>query len=400
MRLDEYLTKILVKIEPSYSKFVEKDGSCYVMLDRALYGCVEAAKLWHDDLKSKLVKIGFTENPYDQCVYNMIGADGCQITVVVHVDDLMVTSETQANLDWFGASLKKAYPETTTNRGSRIDYIGMSFDFTTLGEVRVTMDNCTSDIIKECGVTTARATPAASTLFDTRDAPLATEEESKWFHTNVAKMLYLAKRVRPECLTAVAFLTTRVQVCDKDDLGKLTRLLGYLVGTPHRGIVLRVGESVSVSAYIDAAYGVHTASGKSHTGCTIFVGLGGSVYSKSGKQKIVTKSSTEAELVALSDTASVALFLRNFVAAQGYETGPAILYQDNMSTMALMKRGGPASERSRHIDIRHFWLKEREAMGEVKIVHMPTEEMVANVLTKPLQGAQFVKEREGLTNWV
>jgi hypothetical protein len=87
------------------------------------------------------------------------------------------------------------------------------------------------------------------------------------------------------------------------------------------------------------------------------------------------------------------------VAAQGYDTGPAVLYQDNPSCIALMKRGGPAFERSRHIEICHFWLHEREETGEVKIVYMPTEEMVANLLTKPLQGAQFVKERAGLTNW-
>ncbi len=68
----------------------------------------------------------------------------------------------------------------------------------------------------------------------------------------------------------------------------------------------------------------------------------------------MTKSSTEAELVGLSDTATQAIHLRNFVQAQGYDIGPVIICQDNMSCMALMKRGGPGSERSRHINICHF----------------------------------------------
>ena len=101
----------------------------------------------------------------------------------------------------------------------------------------------------------------------------------------------------------------------------------------------------------------------------------------------------------LSDTASQAIHLRNFVIAQGYEVGPAVIYQDNMSCMALMKRGGPGSERSRHISIRHFWLAEKVASGEVVIEQLRTDKMFANILTKPVQGAQFVKEREGLTNW-
>lgn len=85
--------------------------------------------------------------------------------------------------------------------------------------------------------------------------------------------------------------------------------------------------------------------------------------------------------------------------AQGYELGPVVIYQDNLSCMALMRRGGPGSERSRHINIRHFWLSERIKSGEVTVEHLGTAEMMANVLTKPVQGAQFEKERAGLTNW-
>ena len=62
-----------------------------------------------------------------------------------------------------------------------------------------------------------------------------------------------------------------------------------------------------------------------------------------------------------------------------------------------MKRGG--SERSRHIIIRHFWLKKKVDQEEVIIEHLETEEMFANGLTKPVQGAQFDRERYGLTNW-
>jgi hypothetical protein len=66
-------------------------------------------------------------------------------------------------------------------------------------------------------------------------------------------------------------------------------------------------------------------------GCALVMGEAGPVFVKSGKQKIVTKSSTEAELVGLSDTASPALNLRHWLTAQGYAMGPVIIYQDNMS---------------------------------------------------------------------
>ena len=73
-----------------------------------------------------------------------------------------------------------------------------------------------------------------------------------------------------------------------------------------------------VTVYIDAAYGVNLGSGKSHSGYTVLVGLGPLGVSCT-KQKIVTKSSTESELVALSDYASAGIHLKNFLLIQGYE---------------------------------------------------------------------------------
>lgn len=67
--------------------------------------------------------------------------------------------------------------------------------------------------------------------------------------------------------------------------------------------------------------------------------------------------------------------------------------------MALMKRGGPGSERSRHINIRHFWICEKVAHHEVIIEHLGTADMHVNLLTKPVQGAQFIRERRDLTSW-
>ena len=154
-----------------------------------------------------------------------------------------------------------------------------------------------------------------------------------------------------------------------------------------------------MQAFVDAAYGVHTDSGKSHSGCAVVLGDGGPIHVKSTKQKLVTKSSTEAELVALSDYASQAIWVRSFIIEQGYDVGPVVLHQDNMSCMALIKRGGPASERSRHISIRQFWVKEKVDQLEAVLKYLPTGKMFVNVMTKPLQGQQFIQERNALTNW-
>ena len=81
-------------------------------------------------------------NPYDLCVYNKVEEDGKQITIVVHVDDLLVTSISLLHIDTFGTYLKSVYPETKTSLGQVLDYVGMTFDFTKEGEIDITMDNC------------------------------------------------------------------------------------------------------------------------------------------------------------------------------------------------------------------------------------------------------------------
>jgi hypothetical protein len=78
---------------------------------------------------------------------------------------------------------------------------------------------------------------------------------------------------------------------------------------------------------------------------------------------------------------------------------PASVYQDNQSIMALIKRGSSASDRTRHVAIRYYWVKDRVEAKEIEVVYMPTEDMIADVMTKPLQGEAFKRLRDMLLNW-
>jgi len=95
------------------------------------------------------------------------------------------------------------------HRGQVLDFLAMTFDFTVPGEARVTMRRLVDDILEGCGVERSYATPAIDQLFDVRDALKLGVTEGDYFRTYVAKLLFVAKRVKPEMLAAVAFLTTR-----------------------------------------------------------------------------------------------------------------------------------------------------------------------------------------------
>ena len=193
----------------------------------------------------------------------------------------------------------------------------MTFDYTVAGVVKVTMEKYVQDILDGYQVTGKAATPASVNLFDLRDSMALSSYESTEFHSRVMMLLYLAKRVRPDILPPVAFLSTRTRAPTDDDQSKLNRVLRYINSTKEMGMILQSTKDIAVIVYADASYGVH-ADGKSHTGVYITLGRGG-VFFRSTKQKIVTKSSTESELVGLSDSLGQAIWTRDFLIGQGYK---------------------------------------------------------------------------------
>jgi hypothetical protein len=274
----------------------------------------------------------------------------------------------------------------------------MTFDFSKRGAVRITAEKFVSDLLLSSGVKGNSSTPATSGLYTIdEDSPRLSKLESEDFHSKVAKLLYLSRRTRPDIQFAVGFLTTRVLCPTEEDDKKLYRVLKYINGSKELGIVLEASRVVEVISYIDASYAIHR-DGKSHTGSMISLGKG-PIVSKSAKQSIVTKSSHESELVGASDAVSPVIGMRDFLIHQGYEVGPATVFQDNMSTIASHEKGRASGDRSKHINVRYFFIKDRIKSGEVKIVYKPTAEMIADILTKPLQGDLFRKLRDELLNW-
>ena len=115
----------------------------------------------------------------------------------------------------------------------------------------------------------------------------------------------------------------------------------------------------------------------------------------STKQKLNTRSLTESELVGVDDMMPSILWTRYFLKSQGYHVSDNIIFQDNKSTMLLERNGkASSSRRTKHINVRYFFITDRISKGEVRVEWCPTKEMVADFLTKPLQGSVFKNFRD------
>lgn len=401
MRLDRRLSAIMVSLFPEvYLPFLDENGELHLLLLKALYGCIESARLFFNHVSGTLKAFGFEENPYDPCVFNKM-MYGQQCTVCIHVDDLLITCEDQRGVEDVIRELRRVYTNVNACAGPKISYLGMDFEFIPeQGRVVVSMVRTVNEIV-ECWQGSSEEsprickTPAAQQLFEmSPDSEPLGREKKEIFHSVVAKLLYLAKRGRPDILLAVNFLSTRVINSTKEDWRKLDRIVSYLRGTSD--FVMHLGgcvsrESAEIHAYADASHAVHHDL-KGHSGAVITLGKG-AVFCKSSKQKLVSKSSTEAELIGLSDGLTQILWTRLFLQSQGYQVPPVTVHQDNKSAILLEEKGRSNAGRTRHINIRYFFVKDKIESGEVTVRYTPTEEMIADFFTKPLQGSLFIKFR-------
>jgi hypothetical protein len=407
VRLEGPMAELLTRVDPAkYQTYMSNENGkevLYVKLQKALHGTLQAAILFWKNLTGFLTgELGFTINPYDNCVANKM-IDGNQCIIIWHVDDLKLSHTKQSVLEDIATELNAKYGQEdplVVHRGKVHDYLGMTIDHSEDGKVKCMMSDYVEGILDEApdDMNGFAVTPAASNLFTVREnADKLDDAQSETYHRFTAKLLYLCKQARPDLQPTVAFLTTRVAQPDTDDWKKLTRAIRYLRDSKDLYLTLEVDEGIDVKWWIDTSFAVHLDM-RSHTGGTLSLGKG-SVYSMSRKQRINTKSSTVAELVGVDDGMPLVVWTRNFITAQGYKIRDNAVYQDNQSTMLLAKNGRASSGRcTQHIDIRCFFVTDQVKHGELRIEYCPTTDMVADFFTKPLQGSLFRKLRAIILN--
>ena len=227
---------------------------------------------------------------------------------------------------------------------------------------------------------------------NTEDPKISDKERKDLFVHLVMQGLYLSQRGRPDIRTAISFLCSRLTCPDEDDFKKLTRMIRYLRHTLYMCLVLGKDDTDSMRWWIDASYAVHPDM-HGHTGATMSMGTG-LVFSSSWKQKLVTRSSTESEVVGVYDVLPQILWTKKFLEDQGVGIKDTVLYQDNMSSILLERNGLQSStKRTKHMDIRYFYIGDHIQNKTLSLQHCPTDEMLADYFTKPLQGSLFIRLR-------
>lgn len=205
----------------------------------------------------------------------------------------------------------------------------------------------------------------------------------------VGMLQWVANGTRPDIQFSINRLSQFLRQPKDDHWTAAIHVLRYLKNTQHLRLCLGSDAKQPLHGYSDADWASTTEDRRSTTGW-IFKYGGGPVSWKSRRQPTVALSTTEGEYMAMSDASKKALWLKGIVEDLGAEDDVVRLHYDNMGAGCL-SAGEGLPRRTKHIDVRHHFIRDCIKSGKINISYTPTADMVADVLTKPLSRMQHEK---------
>lgn len=389
LRIPPEVAKIWVQRYPQRKKYLSEDGSLFYVLNKYLYGLQESPHAFNQLLHGKLVEMGFQQSTADQCLYTKTAKDGLLI-LSTHVDDLLFSSPNVSDREWFESELEKSFE--IKKQYDNLSYLGMSIDYNERKRtLKVSQVGAVKEIVSRIGydhLVKRPPTPAVAEKLLMSDSDDDSEPcDKKEFLSLVMSMMYLARLTRPDILMPVTVLASRCANPTTHDMSGLRRVVRYLAGTLEYGIVFD-STPIKPHIYADASHNIHS-DGHGHAG--IILSLGSApIHCRSFKIKLVTRSSTESELFALEEATTYAGWLKMLLRDLGVASWnePILTHQDNKSAIIIAKHG-PSFKRFKHMLVRKAFVKERITCGDIVLDYLKTDLMVADMLTKPLNGIQL-----------
>ena len=369
------------------------DGSDRVCrLNKALYGLKQSPRIWYNTLSNFLDTLGFKALDSDTGVFTKDGT-----FIAIYVDDLLIAGPNLDDIEKLKQSLSNRFQ--MSDMGECSFYLGMEIIRDRKKRViRLSQRAYLHKILADFDMLDSKPfdTPMDSKgLEPTPKGHQADPEEIHWYQRAIGSLMYLMLGTRPDIAFSVSYLSRHMANPIPSHKSAVKRVFRYLKGSQNLELVF-LGELQPLQGYTDSSYADDKNTRRSTSGYLFHMGSGAISWS-SKRQSTVALSSCEAEYIAETQAAKEAIWLRRLLQEMLLQENPSptTIFADNQGAIALAKNP-QFHARTKHIDTNVHFVREKQAEGVITLEYIPTEQQLADGLTKPLPREPFQRFRSSL----
>ncbi|GAB9477113.1 hypothetical protein Gpo141_00014172 [Globisporangium polare] len=371
--------EVYIRQPDGYEDETHPEKVCRLL--KSLYGTKQAARQWNKTLDNFFRSVGFERSEADPCLYTRIN-ESEYVAVAVYVDDMIVVSQTSESMRAICDELKKVFSIKELGEPRYILGIEVTRDRRTR-TLTLSQRGYIQQLAEKFRVSQAKPVylpaDANSRLSQMADGDVCVTQFP--YRELVGSLMYIVTCTRPDIADAVGNVAKFCERHNNEHWAAARRILKFLATTQDLALVYDGQQRSGLVGYADASWASDEDTRRSTTGY-VFTYNGTAVSWRSQRQPTVAGSSTEAEYMALYAATQELVWLRRLLKdLKALRTGPTTVFQDNQGAIAMAKN--PVfNSRTKHIDTKYHFSRERIESNELQVIYKPTGEMVADALTK------------------
>ena len=373
--------------------FVDKKNPHHVCkLEKALYGLKQAPRAWNARFSSYLQRMGFKTSKSDASLFvYRRGKDMAYL--LLYVDDIILTGSSSSLLDRIKTSLKKEFPMTDMGRLSY--FLGVKVEYNKAG-ILLSQQHYASEIIEKAGMSLCKPLSTPVDVNSKLSSEGGAKLDNPTHYRSLAGALQYLTFTRPDIAYVVQQVCLFMHDPRAQHMNAVKRIIRYLQGTKDQGIQIYRSSLDTLTAYSDADWAGCPDTRRSTSGYCVY--LGENLISWSSKrQQTVSRSSAEAEYRGVANALAETCWLRNLLLELHIPMKKAtLIFCDNVSSVYLSSN--PVKhQRTKHVELDLHFVREKVALGEVKVLHVPSAYQYADIFTKGLPTSLFNNFKDSLT---
>ncbi|KAK4359715.1 hypothetical protein RND71_021944 [Anisodus tanguticus] len=380
-----YMSQPLGFIDSKYPKHV-------CLLKKSLYGLKQSPRAWYTRFADFISSTGFTHSRSDNSLF--IYRRGSSLAyILLYVDDIILTASSDALLQSIMAMLSSEF--AMKDLGPLSYFLGIVVKHYSDG-LFLSQRKYAAEIIERAGMSSCKSTSISVDAKPKNSVTAGAPYEDPTRYRSLAGALQYLTFTRPDITYVVQQVCLFMHDPRVEHMNAIKRIIRYIQGTLDYGLHLYPSSISTLVSYIDADWGDCPDTRRSTSGYCVF--LGDNLISWSAKrQAMLSRSSAEVEYRGVANVVAEICWLRNLLLELQCPLHKAsIVYCDNISAIC-MSHNPVQHQRTKHIEMDIHFVREKVALGEVKILHVPSSYQYADIFTKGLPRQLFTDFRSSLS---